>query len=99
MNRKIIRKRISATLLLASVWLTPIALIGQQTRIVMPKNKYKVQEDVKLGNDAARKVEQQFPIIYDRDAEAYLDRVGEHRSWPRYRQSFASRLLITGSSG
>ena len=76
MNRNIIRKRISATLLLASVWLTPIALIGQQTRIVMPKNKYKVQEDVKLGNDAARKVEQQFPIIYDRDAEAYLDRVG-----------------------
>lgn len=77
MNRTIIRKRISVTLLLASVWLTPIALIGQQTRIVMPKNKYKVQEDVKLGNDAARQIEQQFPIIYDRDAEAYLDRIGE----------------------
>ena len=58
MNRKIIHKKISVFLLLASVWLTPIALIGQQTRIVMPRNKYKVQDDIKLGNDAARQVEQ-----------------------------------------
>jgi Zn-dependent protease with chaperone function len=77
MNRKIAYKRSFAALLLAAVWLSPLALIGQQTRIVMPKNKYKVQDDIKLGNDAARQVEQQFPIIRDQDAAAYVERVGQ----------------------
>ena len=77
MDRKLVYKRLSAALLLTAVWFSPLALIAQQTRIVMPKNKYKVQDDIKLGNDAARQVEQQFPIIRDPDAAAYVERVGQ----------------------
>jgi Zn-dependent protease with chaperone function len=62
--------------MLAAMWSLPIATIAQ-TRITMPKNKYKVQDDVKLGNDASRQVEQQFPLINDADAAAYLERVGQ----------------------
>jgi predicted Zn-dependent protease len=74
MDRTAIRK-LSAAVLLTAIWLTPFAAFAQ-TRVVAPKNKYKVQDDVKLGNDAARQVERQFPIIDDRDADAYLDEVG-----------------------
>jgi len=48
-----------------------------QTRIERPKNKYKVSDDVKLGNDNAQKVEQQFPILNDREATRYVAEVGE----------------------
>ena len=76
MNRNRIAKQICAAAMLAAVWAAPLAVIGQ-TRIVAPKNKYKVQDDVKLGNDAARQVERQFPLIRDADAEAYLTRIGQ----------------------
>ena len=48
-----------------------------QTRIERPKNKYKVSDDVKLGDDNARKIEQQFPILNDREATRYVSQVGE----------------------
>lgn len=48
-----------------------------QTRVNLPKNKYKIQDDVKLGNDAARQVERQFPILNDAQAQAYIESVGE----------------------
>ncbi len=51
--------------------------IGAQTRIGLPKNKYKVQDDVKLGRDAARQVEQQMPILNDSQAQAYVTAVGQ----------------------
>jgi Zn-dependent protease with chaperone function len=54
----------------------PVASLAQ-TRISMPKNKYKVQDDVKIGNQAAREVDQKFPILNDRLAQDYVRRVGE----------------------
>lgn len=54
----------------------PIAA-SAQTSVSMPKNKYKVQDDVDLGRKTAAQVEQQFPILNDGDAEAYVQRVGE----------------------
>lgn len=63
--------------LVASMWILPIAAIAQQTQITAPRNKYKVQDDVKLGNDAAAEVEKQFPLINDRDAALYIERVGQ----------------------
>ncbi len=56
--------------------LMPFAAAAQ-TRISLPKNKYKVQDDVKLGLDAARQVERQMPVLNDEQAEAYVSRVGE----------------------
>lgn len=62
-----LRNKVSAAALVFALIVMPLAAIAQ-TRIDMPKNKYKVQEDVKLGNQAAAEVEKKFPIL--RDAKA-----------------------------
>ena len=84
MNKGNFKKRIGAVVMMATLLTLPIATIAQ-TRIVAPKNKYKVQDDIKLGNDAAREVEQKMPIITDSDAASYIERVGQRlvRSVPQ----------------
>ncbi len=77
MNINFIGRRVSTAALIATMWIVPVAAIAQQTQIVAPKNKYKVQDDVKLGSEASAQVEKQFPIINDADANAYLERIGE----------------------
>ena len=62
---------------MAALWILPVASFAQTTQIKMPGNKYKVQDDVKLGRDASREVERQFPILNDADATNYVARVGE----------------------
>jgi len=55
----------------------------------MPKNKYSVQDDVKLGREVAREVEQQFPILNDYEVTRYVQSVGERLVSaipPQYRQ-------------
>lgn len=47
-----------------------------QTNIKMPKNKYKVQDDVKIGREASLEVEKQFPILNDAEATRYVESVG-----------------------
>jgi beta-barrel assembly-enhancing protease len=64
-----------AAALAVTIGLLPVFSIGQ-TRISMPKNKYKVQDDIKLGNDAARQVERQFPLVNDAAAQRYVESVG-----------------------
>ena len=67
-----------ATVIAIAVMLTLTTMPAfAQTRISMPKNKYKVQDDIKLGNDAARQAEQQFPLVNDYDAQNYVEAVGE----------------------
>jgi Zn-dependent protease with chaperone function len=75
MKKFMIAKQLTVSALIFTLWILPMAA-SSQTRVDMPKNKYKVQDDIKLGNDAARKVEQQFPILNDPDATRYLERVG-----------------------
>ena len=76
MRKYNISKGLTAFVLAWTMFVLPIAVIGQ-TRVSMPKNKYKVQDDVKLGNDAAVQVEKQFPILRDSDAQRYVSAVGE----------------------
>lgn len=59
-----------------SMALLPVAITAQ-TRVNMPKNKYKVADDVKIGRDAAVDIEKQFPIINDQRIENYVEGVGE----------------------
>src|SRR6185436_12783217 len=47
-----------------------------QTVIKAPKNKYSLSDDVKLGTDAAVKVEQEMPILRDDAVTSYVRRVG-----------------------
>lgn len=88
----------AATMLIAMMPLMTAA----QTRISLPKNKYKVQDDVKLGNDAARQVQQQMPILNDSQAEAYVSRVGERLVAaipPQFRQpAFDYRFKVVNAS-
>ncbi|MGI8468804.1 MAG: M48 family metallopeptidase [Pyrinomonadaceae bacterium] len=69
-------KSLTAAMILWAMLMLPFAAFGQ-TRIVAPKNKYKVQDDVKLGQQAARQVEQQMPILNDNQSTQYLQSVGE----------------------
>jgi beta-barrel assembly-enhancing protease len=63
----------------AVAWsLVVIPLVGlAQTRVTMPKNKYKVQDDVKLGRDVSKQVTRQFPLLNDNQTERYVESVGE----------------------
>ena len=71
-----VRRQLSVAFALWAMLLLPFSAIAQ-TRVTMPKNKYKIQDDVKLGSDASRQVEQQFPILNDRQTQAYVESVGE----------------------
>lgn len=76
MKRQNLVRKITVAAMVATMWILPVAAIAQQTQIVAPKNKYKVSDDIKLGTEAAREVEKQFPLINDSDAQAYIERVG-----------------------
>jgi beta-barrel assembly-enhancing protease len=69
-------KNLTAIALLWAMFIMPLAAFGQ-TRVSMPKNKYSVQDDIKVGRDAARQVEQQMPILNDYEATNYVQRVGQ----------------------
>src|SRR5690349_15049753 len=68
-------RNFAAAVLVWTMLLTPFALIAQ-TQIKAPKNKYKVQDDLKLGRDYSTQVEREFPILRDADSTAYLESVG-----------------------
>ena len=70
-------KWVSASVMAAVIMLMPLASIAQQTRIKAPKNKYSVQDDVKLGNQAAAEIDRKFPILNDGEATDYVERVGQ----------------------
>ncbi len=76
MKQNSIRRQASVAFALWAMLLLPLSAIAQ-TRVTMPKNKYKVQQDVELGFKASQQVEQQFPILNDPQTQAYVERVGE----------------------
>jgi Zn-dependent protease with chaperone function len=66
---------LTSAFLAFAMLLTPLAAFAQ-TRISMPKNKYKIQDDVKAGQQAAAEAERQFPILNDSSVTSYVQRVG-----------------------
>ena len=66
-----------AWLMVLTVALMPLSALAQGTRIVAPKNGYKIQDDVQAGQQAAREAEQQLPILNDNEVNNYLERVGQ----------------------
>jgi beta-barrel assembly-enhancing protease len=63
-------------LALAMIWTVGVIPLVAQTRVTMPKNKYKVQDDVKLGRQASSQVTRQFPLLNDSQIERYVESVG-----------------------
>ncbi len=70
-----LRKSLTAAALACAALVMSLPAIGQ-TRVVMPKNKYSVQQDVELGRRTAQQVEQQMPILNDAEATRYVQEVG-----------------------
>ncbi len=68
-------ERLTAWLALSAIFAMPLAAIAQ-TRVELPKNKYSVQDDVKLGQQASQQVRQQMPILRDGYIDNYVESVG-----------------------
>ena len=69
-------KNLAALALLWAMLMMPLLTFGQ-TRISAPRNKYKVQDDIRVGREAARQVEQQMPIVNDYQDTRYVQEVGQ----------------------
>ena len=52
------------------------SLAVAQTRIMVPNNNYTPAQDVELGQQAAKEVEQQLPLLRDDGIESFVDRIG-----------------------
>ncbi len=74
-NKKVLNK-VASALMALTLFAAPLAAFGQ-SRITMPKNKYKVEDDVKLGRQAAAEAEKQFPILRDQTVTNYVESVGQ----------------------
>lgn len=68
-------KGLVAWLALSAILLTPLAAIGQ-TRVTPPSNKYSLEDDVRLGQQAAQQVRQQMPLLNDGYIDNYVENVG-----------------------
>ena len=68
--------RLVAWLMALAIFVTPLATFGQ-TPIKAPNNRYKPQEDVQAGRQAASQVEQQMPILRDDEVTDYVQRIGQ----------------------
>jgi Zn-dependent protease with chaperone function len=61
----------------AAVFLAVTASLAvAQTPITPPDNKYTPAQDVELGQQAAKEVEQQLPLLRDDGIESFVDRIG-----------------------
>ena len=63
-------------LALITIWTVGLVPLVAQTRVTMPKNKYKVQDDIKIGRNASSQVTRQFPLLNDSQTERYVESVG-----------------------
>ena len=71
------RQRSGRRLLSAAAFVAvAVSLVVAQTRITPPKNKYTPAQDVELGRQAAKEVEQQLPLLRDDGIESFVDRIG-----------------------
>lgn len=67
--------RTIAWLTLSTLLAMPLAVFSQ-TRIEAPKNKYSIQDDVKLGLQASQQVREQMPLLNDGYIDNYVESVG-----------------------
>jgi hypothetical protein len=56
--------------------LLSITILSAQTRIVLPDNKYSVEQDIQLGREAADQAEDQLPILSDDAVTSYVGSIG-----------------------
>ncbi len=75
--KKHIYPHIIHLLIISSLLWTPVLITAQATRVIPPKNNYKVTDDVQLGQQAAQQVRQQMPVLNeDSEIDSYVEQVG-----------------------
>lgn len=68
MTRRLVSTAVTVTL--------AATLLGAQTRVEPPSNKYSPQQDVELGLDAAAQARQELPLMKDDNVSSYVDDLG-----------------------
>jgi beta-barrel assembly-enhancing protease len=66
-----------AGLVIVVLFLLTITLLAERTRLRPGFNAFSVQQDVEIGQAAAKDAEKQLPLINDRDATAYIAALGQ----------------------
>src|SRR5215208_6045908 len=69
------RQTLIAWLTLVAISVMPFTALAQ-TQIKYHSNKYSVQDDIKLGRQAAQEAESQFPLLRDETVRSYVEDVG-----------------------
>ncbi len=69
--------RVSRYTVTAAALVMSVQILGAQTKITAPKNKYSPQDDVQLGREAAQQVEQQLPLLRDDNIASYVSDIGQ----------------------
>jgi len=69
------RRTLTAWIALVAITVMPLSVFAQ-TQIKYHSNKYSVQDDVKLGREAARQAEAQFPLLRDNEVQGYVENIG-----------------------
>ena len=69
-------RRHTRTIAALTLSLTFTSFAVAQTKIVAPKNKYSVSEDVKLGREAAAQAKKELPMLNDDRVDDYVERIG-----------------------
>jgi beta-barrel assembly-enhancing protease len=69
------QKPLVAWLALVAIAALPLS-VAAQTQIKYHSNKFSIQDDVKLGRQAAQEAEQQFPLLRDEATQDYVERIG-----------------------
>jgi hypothetical protein len=72
MNRPIANRWLPSVVVLA---LSGV-LVSAQTHVTPPSNKYALSDDVKLGQEAAREMRSQLPILNDEEVTSYVEGLG-----------------------
>jgi beta-barrel assembly-enhancing protease len=76
MKNKFMRPQaLIAWIALVAMSVMPLSIFAQ-TQIKYHSNKYSVQDDVKLGRQAAQEAEAQFPLLRDEAVQRYVEDVG-----------------------
>jgi hypothetical protein len=74
----------TSVIVLALALVLPINVLSQgsgqtsnQTRVVAPNNPYSLDKDIQVGQQAAREVERQMPLLQDGQVGAYIENIGQ----------------------
>src|ERR1041384_7989172 len=62
--------------LACALFVSAAMLTAAQTKITPPKTKYSIQDDIKLGQEAAAQAKKELPMMTDERVDQYIEGIG-----------------------